>query len=68
MTKIKTTIMTLTITMMTMTRTTLFFSQQPTLVRCIPGRGWVGDFYNDDYNEDDDNDVNDEDDFDKDIC
>ena len=30
-----------------------FFRQQPTLVRCIPGRGVVGDFYDDDKDEDD---------------
>ena len=48
---------------------TSFFRQQPTLVGCIPGRGLVGDFYNDDENEDDDNgDGNeDEDDFDEDV-
>ena len=32
------------------------------MVRCIPGRGGVGDFYDDDDNEDDDNGDNDEDD------
>ena len=34
--------------------------QQPTLDGCIPGRGWVGDFYDDDDNEDDDDGDNDE--------
>ena len=50
---------------------TLFFRQQPTFVRCTPGRGVVGDFYNDDGNEDDDvgnDDGNeDEDVFDEDV-
>ena len=32
---------------------TRFFRQQPTLVRCIPGRGVVGDFYDDEKDEDD---------------
>ena len=31
-----------------------FFSQQPTLVGCIPGRGVVGNFYDDDKDEDED--------------
>ena len=45
-----------------------FIRQQPTLVGCIPSRGVVGDFYNDDNNEDDnDDDDNEEDVFDKDI-
>ena len=48
-----------------------FFRQQPTLVGCIPVRGVVGDFYNDDNNEDDDNGDDygddDEDVFDKDV-
>ena len=48
-----------------------FFRQQPTLVGCIPGRGVVGDFYNDDDNEDDENGDNDgydnEDGFDEDV-
>ena len=35
-----------------------FFMQQPTLVICIPGRGVVGGFYDDDEDEDD-NDGND---------
>ena len=60
----------MTITTMTM-MATRFFRQQPTLVGCIPGRGVVGGFYNDDGNEDDDNgndDVdNDEDVFAKDV-
>ena len=30
-----------------------FFRQQPTLVGCIPGRGVVGDFYDDDKDEND---------------
>ena len=30
-----------------------FFMQQPTLVICIPGRGVVGDLYDDDKDEDD---------------
>ena len=39
-----------------------FFIQQPTLVGCIPGRGIVGDFYDDDKDEDEDNgDYNEED-------
>ena len=39
-----------------------FFRRQPTLVRCIPGRGVVGDFYDDDKDEDDkDGDYNEED-------
>ena len=43
-----------------------FFRQQPTLVRCIPGRGVMGDFYEDD--NDGNNDGNDaEDVFDKDV-
>ena len=38
------------------------FRQQPTLVGCIPGRGVVGDFYDDDKDEDDnDGDNNEED-------
>ena len=48
-----------------------FFRQQPTLVGCIPGRGVVGDFYDDDGNEDDNDGVNNgnnnETDFDKDV-
>ena len=32
-----------------------FFRQQPTLVGCIPGRGVVGVFYDDDKDEDDNN-------------
>ncbi len=34
----------------------IFFRQQPTLVRCIPGRGGVVDFYDDDKNADGNND------------
>ena len=30
-----------------------FFRKQPSLVGCIPGRGGVGDFYNDNDDEDD---------------
>ena len=44
-----------------------FFRQQPTLVGCIPGRGVVGDFYNDDGNEDDDNGDDNDDVFDEDV-
>ncbi len=40
------------VTMMTMI---LFFRQQPTLVGCISGREWVGDFYNGNNLEDDNN-------------
>ena len=40
---------------------TLFFRQQPTLVVCTPGRGGVGDLYDDDGSEDDDNGDNNED-------
>ena len=51
----------MTITAMTMTGTR-FFRQQPTLVGCIPGRGVVGDFYDDDKDEyDGDGNVNEED-------
>ena len=39
-----------------------FFWQQPTLDGFIPGRGVVGDFYDDDKDEDDDNGNNDEED------
>ena len=42
----------------------LIFRQQPTLVGCIPGRGVVGDFYDDDDNGNN-NGNNDEDVFDK---
>ena len=47
---------------------TSFFRQQPTLVGCIPGRGVVGDFYDDDKDKDDNNGNgnNNEVDFDKD--
>ena len=44
-----------------------FLRQQPTLVGCIPGRGVVGDFYDDDNNEDDDDGEDNEDVFDKDV-
>ena len=45
-----------------------FFTYQPALVGCIPGREGVGDFYYDDVNEDDnkDNDHNKDDDDDDD--
>ena len=48
---------------------TLFFRQLPTLVGCIPVRGVVGDFYDDDEDEDGNNGNgdNDEDNFDKDV-
>ena len=59
------TMMTTTITrMVTATTMSLFFRQQPTLVGCIPGRGGVGDFYDDDDKEDD----NDGDDDEGDHC
>ena len=49
-----------------------FLRQQPTLVGCIPGRGVVCDFYNDDDDEDDndgdDNGNDNEDGFDEDVC
>ena len=44
-----------------------FFRQQPTLVGDIPGRGVVGDFYDDDNNEDDNNGDNNKEVFDKDV-
>ena len=58
----------MTTTMMTVTND-LVFRQQPTLVGCIPGRGVVGDFYDDDGDEDDDNGNgnDDEDNFDEDL-
>ena len=46
---------------------TLFFRQKPTLVGCIPGRGVVGNFYDDDNNEDNDNGNNNEDIFVEDV-
>ena len=56
----------MTITTMTM-MATRFLRQQPTLVGCIPGRGVVGDFYDDDNDEDEDDGNDDEDVFDKDV-
>ena len=51
----------MTITTMTM-KETRFFWKQSTLVGCIPSRGVVGDFYDDDKDEDDkDGDYNEED-------
>ena len=49
---------------------TLFFRQEPTLVRYIPGRRVVGDFYDYDKDKDDNNGNGDdnEDNFDKDVC
>ena len=44
-----------------------FFRHQPTLVGCIPGRGVMGDFYDDDNDEDDDDGNDNEDIFDKDV-
>ena len=44
-----------------------FFRQQSTLVRCIPGRGVVGDFYDVDDDGGDDNDDDNGDDFDESI-
>ena len=59
--------MTKTTMTMTMTNDLVFFRQQPTLVGCIPGRGVVGDFYDDDNDENDDNGDDNEDVFDKDV-
>ena len=44
-----------------------FFRQQPTLVRCIPARGVVGDLCDDDDDEDDNDGNANEDAFDEDV-
>ena len=54
-------------TMKVMASNDLVFRQQPTLVGCIPGRGVVGDFYDDDGNEDDNDGDNDNGNDDEDI-
>jgi hypothetical protein len=53
---------------MTMTTTTMtsFFYATTNLVGCIPGRGGVGDFYDDDEDEDDDDGDDNQDNFDED--